>query len=162
MSEEPHQHRQEETRPYKPERPANALRLGGGVWTMPDDLTWSFSRSGGPGGQNVNKLSTKAELRIAISLLRNFTQEAEGRLRTNAARFVTSANEILITCEETRSQQENREICLLRLKSLIEAATTPPKVRRKTKPTRGSKERRLKEKKQASQRKGRRNWKHDD
>ena len=76
-------------------------------------------------------------------------------------RFVTSANEILITSDETRSQLDNREICLTRLKSLIEAATTPPKTRRKTKPTRGSKERRLKEKKQASQRKDRRNWKPD-
>ena len=161
MSEGAQHQSRDESEPRKLERPENAVRLGGGVWVMPENLGWSFTRSSGPGGQNVNKVSTKSELRISISHLRNFTSEDEKRLRTNAGRFVTSANEILITSDETRSQLDNREICLTRLKSLIEAATTPPKTRRKTKPTRGSKERRLKEKKQASQRKDRRNWKPD-
>ena len=157
-----HQQGRGEPVPEKPERPRNALRLGCGVWVMPDDLDWSFSRSGGPGGQNVNKVSTKAELRVKIALLRNFQPQDEERLRLNAGRFLTNAGEILIASDETRSQLDNREICLARLKAILTAAKTIPKVRRKTKPTRGSKERRLKAKKEASQRKGRRKWKNDD
>ena len=149
-------------RPHKPARPENALRLGGGVWTMLEDLNWSFARSGGPGGQNVNKVSTKAELRVRLEDLRGFTAEHEKRMRTTAGRFITQSGEIRIASDETRSQLVNRERCLSRLRNLIEAATTRPKTRRKTKPTRGSKERRLKDKKQSSERKSRRNWKPGD
>ena len=148
--------------PRKPVRPENALRLGGGVWTMLENLSWSFARSGGPGGQNVNKVSTKAELKVRLEDLRGFTAEHEKRLRTTAGRFITQAGEIRIASDETRSQLVNREKCLSRLRNLIEAATTRPKTRRKTKPTRGSKERRLKDKKQSSERKSRRNWKPGD
>ena len=147
---------------HKPVRPENALRLGGGVWTMLENINWSFARSGGPGGQNVNKVSTKAELRIRLEDLRGFTAEHEKRLRTTAGRFITQAGEIRIASDETRSQGTNREKCLSRLRNIIEAATTRPKTRRKTKPTRGSKERRLKDKKQSSERKSRRNWKPGD
>ena len=145
----------------KPQRPANAINLGCGTWVLPEDLAWSFSRSSGPGGQNVNKVSTKAELRVQINRLINFTPQDEERLRSNAARFITASGEILIASDETRSQLDNRGICLTRLTSLIAAARTQPKARRKTKPTRGSKERRLKDKKEASERKSRRKWKHD-
>ncbi len=129
---------------------------------MPDDCRWSFARSGGPGGQNVNKVSTKAELRLAISSLRRFGSDDRNRLETTAGRFLTASGDILITADETRSQADNREICLSRLKSIITAATTRPKVRKKTRPSRGAKERRLKEKRVSSDRKQRRNWKPGD
>jgi ribosome-associated protein len=144
------------------DRPHNAIELGGGVWCRVGDLAWSFARSGGPGGQNVNKVSTKAELRVAMSCLNDFTAEHAQRLKTAAGRFVTQEDEIVVVCDETRSQLDNRERCIEKLKSLIEAATTRPKARRKTKPTRGSKERRLKEKKQAGERKNRRSWKPEE
>lgn len=129
---------------------------------MPEDLKWSFARSGGPGGQNVNKVSTKAEVRVTISNLRRFGHDDLQRLRTTAGRFITSGGEIVITADETRSQADNRERCLSRLKSIVTAATTRPKVRKKTKPSRGSKERRLKAKRVSSEKKQRRNWKSGD
>ncbi|MCH2160667.1 MAG: aminoacyl-tRNA hydrolase [Phycisphaerales bacterium] len=148
--------------PDTPKRPENAIRLGNGVWAMPDDLRYAFSRSSGPGGQNVNKVSTKVELRVRVSDLRRFGADDLERLRSIGGRFLTAAGELIITSEETRSQLDNREAALARLKALVTAATTRPKTRRKTKPTRGSKERRLKDKKEASQRKNRRNWKPGD
>jgi ribosome-associated protein len=142
----------------RPVRPENAIRFGDGVWTLPDDLRWSFVRSSGPGGQNVNKVSTKAELRVALASLRNFRPEHRTRLRSIAGRYLTAAEEILITADDTRSQLDNRAACLARLRSVVEAATTRPKTRKKTKPSRGSKERRLKAKRVASDKKQRRNW----
>ena len=144
------------------DRPHSSIALGGGVWCQPGDVAWSFARSGGPGGQNVNKVSTKAELRVRMSSLNGFTSEHAERLKTTAARFVTQGGEIVVVCDETRSQLDNRERCIEKLKDLIEIATTRPKTRRKTKPTRGSKERRLKAKKQAGEQKSRRNWKNDE
>ena len=148
--------------PPIPKRPENAIRMGNGVWLMPDDLRYAFTRSSGPGGQNVNKVSTKAELRLAISSLRRFGPDDRARLETTAGRFLTAAGDILVTADETRSQADNRNICLTRLKSIITAATTRPKVRKKTKPSRGAKERRLKEKRVSSDKKQRRNWKPGD
>ena len=58
--------------PDTPKRPESAIRLGNGVWTMPEDLRYAFTRSGGPGGQNVNKVSTKVELRVRVTDLRRF------------------------------------------------------------------------------------------
>ena len=146
----------------RPTRPENAVRLGNGTWCMPEDLQWSFSRSGGPGGQNVNKVSTKAELRVPLSALRRFGPDDGDRLEATAGRFLTAAGDILVTADETRSQADNRELCLARLKSIVTTATTRPKVRRKTKPSRGAKERRLKEKRVSSEKKQRRNWKPGD
>ena len=146
-------------RPVKRERPENAIRLGNGAWCMPEDLKWSFARSGGPGGQNVNKVSTKAELRMALSSIRRFGPDARARLETTAGRFLTAAGDVLVTADDTRSQADNRELCLARLVSIITAATTRPKKRKKTKPSRGSKERRLKAKRVASDKKQRRHWK---
>jgi ribosome-associated protein len=143
----------------KIERPENAIRLGNGAWCMPDDLRWSFARSGGPGGQNVNKVSTKAELLLAITAIRRFGPDDRARLETTAGRFLTAAGDILVTADETRSQADNRELCLSRLKAVVTAATTRPKQRKKTKPSRGAKERRLKEKRVASDKKQRRGWK---
>lgn len=148
--------------PSRPDRPDSAIRLGNGAWCMPDDFRWSFARSGGPGGQNVNKVSTKAELRLSRSKIRRFGPDDLQRLRTTGGRFLTAAGDILVTADETRSQADNRELCLTRLKSIITAATTRPKVRKKTKPSRGAKERRLKEKRVSSDKKQRRNWKPGD
>ena len=99
-----------------------------------------------------------SEGRVPVEM---FREHAE-RLKTTASRFVTQQGEILVVCDETRSQLDNRGRCIEKLKGLIDQATTRPKARRKTKPTRGSKERRLKEKKQAGERKNRRSWKPED
>ena len=109
-------------------------------------LRFSFSRSGGPGGQNVNKVATRAELRIAVRDLPISPRAAE-RLRALAGRRVTAEDELILVAESERSQIRNRQECLDRLREMLIQAIPEPKVRRKTKPTRGSKERRLAEKK---------------
>ncbi len=109
-------------------------------------IEFSFARSSGPGGQNVNKLATKAELRVRPDLL-PITPRARQRLLTLAGSRVTNDGHVIITSESERSQSRNKSECLDKLRELLVAAMAVPKVRRKTKPTKGSKERRLAEKK---------------
>lgn len=131
---------------------------GGGVEIAPgvvvsgDILRFSYSRSSGPGGQNVNKVNTKAELRVLMAELVEpggpLSQEAGRRLRKLAGRGrITKDGELILVCDEHRTQRRNRGECLARLRVMVVEAQRRPKVRRKTKPTKGSVERRLKEKK---------------
>jgi ribosome-associated protein len=107
-----------------------------------DDLVWSFSRASGPGGQNVNKVSTAAELRfdVARAIL---PEELKLRLRPLAGRQLTQDGVLVITAQETRSQERNREIALQKLVDLLRKAAHRPKRRIATRPTRASKTRRL-------------------
>ncbi len=147
--------------PDPSEQPGPSLQLAPGVAVYPDVVTFSYSRSSGPGGQNVNKLSTKAELRVSIDAL-PISHRARARLATLAGRRLTDAGELLIVSETERSQSANRAECLTKLRELLVAAMHEPKIRRKTKPSRGSKERRLKEKKSRSDIKRGRGGGHDD
>ena len=140
-------------------RPGDAVVLGKRTWASPSDLAWTFSRGGGPGGQHVNKTSSRAELRIELSSLGGIHPAAVSRLRAQAGHLlIRSTDELRVVSDEHRSQHQNREACLARLRALIEACELQPKVRRKTKPTRGSKERRLKQKKEQSEKKQNRRW----
>ncbi|MBC7835002.1 MAG: aminoacyl-tRNA hydrolase [Phycisphaerales bacterium] len=109
-------------------------------------LAFSYSRSGGPGGQNVNKVSSKAELRLALHQI-PISARARARLARLAGRRLTDEGELILTCEEDRSQSRNRAACFDKLRELIVQALMEPKVRRKTKPSKGSVQRRLDEKK---------------
>ena len=145
------------TEPRPREEPdASVLRLGGGASVRADVLLFKFIRSSGPGGQNVNKVSTAAELRVAIAAIEGLDERALDRLRDLAGRRINAAGELVLRAETSRSQRENREICLDKLKQLVAAAAKRPKVRRPTKPTRGSKERRLEQKSQRGEIKKRR------
>ncbi len=133
--------------------PPGELLLAPGVAVREADLRFTFSRSSGPGGQAVNKLSTKAELRVAIQNIHGLDDTAIARLRRLAGRRLTSEDDIVIQSDQSRSQRMNRNHCIDRLKELVLRAVTVPKRRKKTKPSRAANERRLKQKREQSEKK---------
>jgi ribosome-associated protein len=122
--------------------------------SIPDDeLVFSYARSGGPGGQNVNKVSSKAVLRWNLAANTSLPAEVRERLRQKQANRITGEGELVLQGQRYRDQGRNAEDCLERLQAMVLQALTPPTPRKKTRPTRGSKRRRLADKRQHSQRK---------
>lgn len=160
--------------PDDPEHPAPAgVAIAAGIRIPEAALRFSFSRASGPGGQNVNKVSTRAELRVDIESI-PIPGRAKARLRALAGsrivgtqtltetmpdgrtREVARGGELIIASGEHRSQSQNKSECLDRLRELLIQAMHEPKPRRATRPTRGSIERRITEKKARGQTKKRR------
>ncbi len=127
------------------------IEVAPGVRVEAGALRMQFSRSGGPGGQNVNKLNTKAELWVAVSALRGLPMDAAERLRTLAGRRLTVADELHLICETSRSQEANKSAVMEKLRELLVQALVRPKRRRATRPSYGSRQRRLESKRRRSE-----------
>jgi ribosome-associated protein len=119
--------------------------------SIPDEeLSWSFVRSGGPGGQNVNKVASKAVLRWGLAASPSLPDDVKQRLRARQRRRVTTEGDLVLSSQRYRDQERNRQDCLDKLAAMVREAAVPPPVRRKKKPTRASKERRLADKRRRS------------
>jgi ribosome-associated protein len=129
---------------------------------IPDEeFEWKFIRSSGPGGQNVNKVASAVQLRFLLPLNTSLPVAARNRLRRMAGQKLIDDGSILISARSERSQEQNRRDALERLAELIRAAMIEPKIRKKTRPTRASKERRIESKKRrgtTKQGRGTRGW----
>src|SRR5437879_9798354 len=121
---------------------------------IPDgELQWSFVRSGGPGGQNVNKVASKAVLRWNLAASPSLPEHVKLRLKTLQRRRVTGEGELVLTSQRYRDQERNREDCLQKLREMIAEAAPLPKPRRAKRPTGGQKESGVNEQRRRSGRK---------
>ena len=121
---------------------------------LPDEeLSWSYARSGGPGGQNVNKVASKAVLRWAMASSPSVPASVKLRLTSRHPSRITTEGDFLVVSQKYRDQERNRLDCLEKLETMIRTAAIPPTPRKPTRPTRGSKQRRLQEKRRNAERK---------
>jgi ribosome-associated protein len=120
--------------------------------SIPDaELSWSFVRSGGPGGQNVNKVASKAVLRWTLQTNTSLPDEVKLRLSGQQRRRITTEGEMVLTSQRYRDQDRNRQDCLEKLRGFVLAALEVPRPRKATRPSRGAKLRRLGDKRRRSE-----------
>jgi ribosome-associated protein len=129
---------------------------------IPDEeFEWKFIRSSGPGGQNVNKVASAVQLRFLLPVNTSLPVSVRNRLRRLAGQKLIDDGSILFSARSERSQEQNRRAALERLEQLIRSAMIEPKIRKKTRPTRASKERRIESKKRRAstkQQRGSHGW----
>lgn len=123
------------------------IRVNRHLVVDPSELDWRFVRASGPGGQNVNKVSTAVELRYDVRNSRSLPGDAKARLEKLAGTRMTSEGVLVIQAQRFRSQARNRDDALERLIDLVRRAAHRPKARVATAPTKASRERRLRAKK---------------
>jgi len=121
--------------------------IAGSIELGDEELEWKFIRSSGPGGQNVNKVASAVQLRFRLLQNTSLPPPVKNRLRRLAGQKLNEDGSILIFARGERSQEQNRRDALERLTAMIHAALVEPKIRKKTRPTRASKERRIDSKK---------------
>ena len=147
--------------PPAPSAAGDRIELAPGVRVPESALRFQYARSSGPGGQNVNKTSSKAELWLIVAAL-PMNGGAIARLRNLAGKRMTKAGELHLASDIHRAQEANREEILRRLRDLIAKAATEPKFRRKTRPSKAAKRRRLESKRHRSAIKSNRRGGSDD
>ncbi len=141
---------------------ADSIVFGKGLMLPLVELSWSFCRSSGPGGQNVNKLSTKAVLEWPVASSPSLPDDVRERFLARYRSRINARGTLVLTSQRTRSQQQNRQDLLARLRKMLEAVATPPPRRRASKPSRASRARRLAAKRRRAQTKqGRRPVQHE-
>jgi len=123
------------------------LIIAPGIVIPDEEFEWKFIRSSGPGGQNVNKVASAAQLRFLLPQNVSLPVAARNRLRRLAGQKLIDDGTILFKSMSERTQEANRRVALERLEALIRAALIEPKIRKKTRPTKASKERRIDSKK---------------
>lgn len=121
----------------------NGIELGPGVTIAASAIRFQYARSRGPGGQNVNKVNTKAELWVPLEAIQGLSERAASRLRQIAGKHLTAQGEIHIAADSHRTQEQNRNAAMERLRQMIRSAMYEPKARRKTRPSKAARKRRL-------------------
>lgn len=117
------------------------------------EIHWQFARSGGPGGQNVNKVNSKAILRWEIHRNQTLPAAALQRLKTAAENRINNDGDLILSCDEYRDQPKNIARCESKLRALVLQSLHTPRVRKATKPTYSSTRRRLDSKKRTAEKK---------
>jgi len=134
------------------------IKITDSIYINESEVKESFIRSSGPGGQHVNKVATAVQLRFNAKTSGNISKEVYNRLRTIAGSKLTEDGNLIIVSQVHRSQIQNRQVALDKLISLLQQAAKKPKRRKKTRPSRASVEKRLRNKRlQSEKKKSRRN-----
>jgi ribosome-associated protein len=139
------------------------IEVGDRIRIPEDELEFQYVRSSGPGGQNVNKVATKAVLRWAVASSPSLPEPVRARFMERHANRINAEGELVISCDSSRSQSQNAAECLDRLRELIAEVADPPRPRKRTRPSPGAKRRRLANKRrQADKKKQRRSVSRED
>lgn len=126
------------------------LRVGDRIRVEADELRFQFARSAGAGGQNVNKVNSKAILRFAVAASPGLPPDVRERFLRRFAPRITLEGDLILTSQRSRDQRRNVDDCLDKLAAMLAQVAEAPKPRRPTRPGRGSTERRLREKRTRS------------
>jgi ribosome-associated protein len=127
-----------------------------------DELKFTFVRSSGPGGQNVNKVNSKAVMRLNIRSAAGVPPAVRERFIARFSTRISESGDLVLTSQRYRDQKRNEEDCREKLTAMLSAVARPPKRRRKTRPTRASVERKKEHKQETARKKRGRQWRDED